>query len=138
MSNGYSLGAAGLRIWNGTREVFNTAAGRLVNFLPSASTYTFTAGFPDALKGKIGFWYWESRWTLPHPEAPNRYGYHVLGAAAVGARPQKWTNIIVLGDAPPGANMFIGQARLTRTQALHIAGRVSRSQLRPMSDFGCR
>ena len=104
--------ASGITIKHDGRTTFTTD-GRLVNFLPTESVYTFNASFPDAVKAKAGFWYWSIQWSPPG--APSAYGWHSLGMAGVAAAKQKWTNIIVLGDAPPGANLFLGRARLTRT-----------------------
>ncbi len=114
MSRGFELGASGIRVWDGARTVFSTAIGRLLNFLPVQQTYSFSAIFPDADKGRISMWSYLSQFAIL---VTPPYFWVSWGIAAVGARGQEWSQTIDLGPAPPGANIFIGRARVIRTKA---------------------
>lgn len=111
MSKGFRIDNDGLTVWNESRTVFTSAAGRLVNFLNTPQSYSFSAAYPDALKGRIGMWRWFSSYT----SLGEAYGYAVIGGSLVGARSQEWNNTIALGPVPAGANLFVGRVRVTRT-----------------------
>src|SRR5690606_16048208 len=45
----------------------------------------------------------------------SKWNYLFNNASCVGAMPQEWSNSIVLGPAPAGADIFVGRISLDRT-----------------------
>lgn len=111
MTKGFEINSYGFKIWNEDRIVFDTT-GELINVSNAEYINSFSAVFPDAQKNAIRLWSYsvEYRALVTPP-----YLWECYGMAAVGAQNQEWSNIIDLGPAPSGANMFLGKAQITRT-----------------------
>lgn len=110
MSTGYKIGGGEFRVWNEARDAL-VSSGSLIGFLPEEHTFSDTAAFPDALKGRLDAWSWYATWN---PVGAG-YGWDCFGVAMVGARPQEYASNRTLGVAPAGANLFLGRARVIRT-----------------------
>ena len=110
MTKGIEFDGSRIQIWNEARVVATTD-GTLVNFLTTEEVYSFNAAYPDVPKAEVYFWSWVSSYS----SGAGEYGWGCTGIAAVGARPQEWSNTLVLGAAPAGADIFLGRAKLTRS-----------------------
>lgn len=112
MSNGFSIDDGRLVIdYNGRRVA--TTGGTLLQFLAAAQTFTTSISFPDA--NKVQLYTWQG--SIQRAASPTRYNAIRSAQSWVGARPQEWTDTVILGSAPAGADLFIGQAKLVRTNA---------------------
>lgn len=100
------------RITDGSRQVFATDANLLM-LLTSEQTFSATLSFPDVPKTEIYGWEWLSN-NVP---LTSTYGWGATGQSLVGARPQEWSNTVVLGSVPSGANIHMGRASFYRTAA---------------------
>lgn len=109
--SGFEISGGQIVITNGARTVATTG-GTLLQFLTASATYTTNLVFPDATKGEL------YQWQYAITRAPgDNFAATRLARSTVGAKPQEWTNNIVLAAAPAGADIFIGRATLVRTVA---------------------
>lgn len=92
------------------REPFTTA-GDLLMLLTSEQTFTANLVYPDAVKTEIYGWTWVS----DDDPFSSDYAWGATGQSLVGALPQEWSNTVVLGAAPSGANIQMGRAAFTRS-----------------------
>ncbi|MEO9297558.1 hypothetical protein [Devosia alba] len=88
-----------------------TTMGKLIQFLTTEQTFTTSAVYPDVPKGE-GY-----VWEYHVVKEPGGYSVAVDNSSSVLARPQEWTNQLVLGAVPAGADIFIGRISLNRTVA---------------------
>lgn len=88
-----------------------TTGGTLLQFTTAEQQYSADITFPDANKNRLYTW----RYNISR--GPTAYGYNGIARTAVGAIPQEWSNVVTLGPAPTGADMFVGQVFLGRTKA---------------------
>ncbi|MET3899662.1 hypothetical protein ABIB57_003624 [Devosia sp. UYZn731] len=109
--NGFSIEGGRIVIDYGSRRVATTG-GTLLQFLTGAQSFSTSIGFPDA--NKVPLYQWLG--TIQRAVGDN-FLAHREARPLVGARPQEWGNTIILGAAPAGADLFIGQATLVRTAA---------------------
>lgn len=111
MSGGIDISGGRIVITNGPRTVATTN-GTLLQFLTSSATFGASLVFPDASKGQL------YQWQYQITRAPgDNFAVTRLARSAIGALPQEWSNTVILGAAPAGADIFIGRATLTRTVA---------------------
>lgn len=99
-----------LEFFDGARVPLSTDGG-LVGFLPAEQTYAFNLAFPDVVKQAHFFWTWRCTYQS------GRFTTTSTGLAAPAAIPQEWSDIVVIADAPAGANRFYGRLQLFRTAA---------------------
>ncbi|MFC3704461.1 hypothetical protein ACFOOL_06810 [Devosia honganensis] len=88
-----------------------TTEGRLLQFVSEEQEFTTDIAFPDANKGQL------YTWSYGTNTGPTSIGYYGNCRTAVGARPQEWSNDVVLASAPTGADLWVGRAMLTHTKA---------------------
>ncbi len=81
----------------------------LIQFLTNEQTFSANAVFPDVPKGEIYMLQWNILYSA------SKWNFLFNNASCVGAQPQEWSNQIILGPAPAGADTFIGRASLNRT-----------------------
>lgn len=95
--------------YQGRRAI--TTDGTLLQFLTQEQVFSRSITFPDADKVRLD--------AFRYSVARNGGGFRAVGntRAVVGAHPQEWSEEVVLGDAPKGADLFVGRVELTRTKA---------------------
>ncbi|MHA6690606.1 hypothetical protein [Devosia sp. A449] len=108
MSGSFGIESGQIVVRKDGRTVLTTG-NSLVQFLTSEQTFAANAVFPDVPKGEIYMLQWNILYSA------SKWNYLFNNASCVGARPQEWTNSIVLGPVPAGADTFIGRVRLNRT-----------------------
>jgi hypothetical protein len=99
------------RILNGDRIV-STTGGTLLQFLTAEQEFSTSLAFPDANKGQIYSISYETRYA----SGGNRFA-GVTCRTAVGALPQEWSDTIILGSAPAGADLAVVRVVLARTNS---------------------
>lgn len=99
------------RIVNGDRIVATTG-GTLLQFLTDQQTFSTTLSFPDANKGQLYTFSYGTTYA-----SGGNYATNVAFRTAVGALPQEWSDTIVLGDAPAGADIAVVHVVLSRIAA---------------------
>lgn len=98
-------------ITNGDRTVASTD-GTLLQFLTTEQTYEINIDFPHVNKTILyQFEYTIRRVTSNQASAVRK------ARSIIGALPQEWSNTVILGPAPTGADLFVGRVALTRTIA---------------------
>ena len=110
MSGSFGFSGGQLVIQKDGRTVLSTS-GTLVQFLTTERTFSQNCAFPDVPKGEIYFYGYDVNYSA----LAGGYNYAFTNISTVGARPQEWSNQIVLGAVPAGADIFWGRISLTRT-----------------------
>lgn len=113
MSGSFGFEGGQLVIRKDARVVLSTQ-GTLMQFLTNNVSFSANLVFPDVTKVEIYAWSWQVTYSLSAP-VDQRYSYGATGQSLVGARPQEWTNTVVLGSVPSGADDFMGRASFNRT-----------------------
>ena len=109
--SGFWVEGGQLVVEHGPRTVATTN-GTLLQFLTDARTFSQSISYPDIDDVELYQW----RGSVQRAPGDNFRAYR-FARTVVGARPQEWSNSIVLGAVPAGADLFIGQATLQRTSA---------------------
>lgn len=114
MSGSFSNEGGNLVIKEGGRTVFTTA-GKLVNLLPDSYNFqkTVSVAFPQVSKTKA----YRHAWIVRYLTGSGQWGRGSEGAAFVAAKPQEYSSITVLGEAPANVNFNELFVRMRRTKA---------------------
>lgn len=107
--SGFEIDSNRIVITNGPRTVATTD-GTLLQFLTTEQTYSTDIDFPHVNKTQLYQYEYSVTWATGSNYAATRKARSV-----VGALPQEWSNTVVLGAAPAGADLFVGRISLTRT-----------------------
>lgn len=107
--SGFEIVSNRIVITNGPRTVATTD-GTLLQFLTTEQTFTTDIDFPHVNKTQLyQYEYWITQGSLSNSAAERK------ARSVVGALPQEWSNTVVLGAAPAGADLFVGRVAMTRT-----------------------
>lgn len=96
------------------RTAFSTEANLLM-LLTSEQTFNATLSFPDVTKTEIYGFSWTSAYNPLEEDPDQAYAWGATGQSLVGALPQEWSDTVVLGAVPSGANIHMGRAAFSRT-----------------------
>lgn len=115
---GFKIEAGALEIWNGARKVFTTD-GTLILLLPTEHSFLGqTLSFSDGVKDWCYGWRGkDDRGFNPSPDEPDSHNQNNIGQVFFSRLPGDTESSVNLMAAPPGANMFAGRVKLTRTTA---------------------
>lgn len=109
--SGFRKNGSRLEIIYGSRTVLRTD-GTLLQFLTSSQSYSANLNWPDATKSELYQW----EYGITRASGGN-FNATRFARSVVGARPQEWSNNVVLGAIPTGADCFFGRVILNRTIA---------------------
>lgn len=94
--------------------VVSPANGKMINLLQTpVFDDTINVSFPDFSKGIFYAWHWQSAYNGFN----KAYAWGNDGASFVTVTPQEWSDTIVLGPAPVGADLFLCRVRISRTKS---------------------
>ena len=96
-------------ITNGSRTVATTG-GTLLQFLTDEQTFAANIDFPDPDKAQL----YQFEYQIQRAPGDNYFAIR-KARSSVGALLQEWSNTVVLGEAPEGADLFVGRASMVRT-----------------------
>ena len=103
--------AGTLICYNGARRAL-AAANVMISLLPTVRSFTGrTVTFPDPPKGNLYLWGASARLSF------STLGKRESASSYVTAKPQEYSFVQVLADAPEGADFFIGHLTLNRTSS---------------------